>query len=164
MEISDGLKRSIETHDIVGARSSFYTIILSDPEFTTNRFDEAITYVKERGFTDIFDEHDGEELKNSNKWNETYFDFMASKLQDNFSEKRIQYLKEIARYLYTLKMTECKVYNSDNTENNNSGRKTSRKNIKVETAGDQTDYSPLLIIGIVLGAWFVLHKLFKGGK
>lgn len=97
MAISETLKNAVFNGDLTAVRSCFYTILLSDPGFKTNKFDEALEYVKSKNMENFIDEHDGEMLIPEEEWNDEYFDLLASKLQDNFSEIRIRQLKEVAK-------------------------------------------------------------------
>lgn len=97
--VSKVLQDAVSKRDLIAARSAFYTIILLDPSFTKRKFNEALQYVKNSGWDNFMDEHNGEELKPEEEWNEEYFDLLAAKLQENFSEQRIRDLKRVARKL-----------------------------------------------------------------
>ena len=101
MVMNENFRRAIENKDIVSIRSFFYTIILSDPGFKTNKFDEALAFVKDKNIEGVIVAHDEEELLPEEKWTEEYFDLLASKLQDNFSEERIEQIKKVAKRLNT---------------------------------------------------------------
>ena len=114
MAISETLKNAVEKKDITTIRSSFYTIIMSDPGFKTNRFDEALNYVKSHDVEGFIDVHDEEELLPESEWDSEYFDLLVSKMQDNFSEERIEQIKRVAEYI------SDKEHNSNvNDENEN---------------------------------------------
>lgn len=97
--VSKMLQDAVKKRDLIAARSAFYTIILLDPSFTKGKFNEALQYVKNSGWDNFIDEHNGEELEPEEEWNEEYFDLLAAKLQENFSEQRIRDLKRVARKL-----------------------------------------------------------------
>lgn len=97
--VSKVLQDAVGKRDLIAARSAFYTIILLDPSFTKGKFNEALQYVKNSGWDNFIDEHNGEELKPEEEWNEEYFDLLAAKLQENFSEQRIRDLKRVAKKL-----------------------------------------------------------------
>ena len=71
----------------------------------TPNFDELhamLKYAKQNGLT--FDEDDGE-LYNMNKseWDKDYYNSQAFKLVNNFSEKRLKHLMEVARIVFPIK-------------------------------------------------------------
>lgn len=157
MVISEGLRKAVENKDIATARSSFYTIILSDPMFHTSKFDEALKYVKDQGFDNFMDVHDGEELKPEEEWTEEYFDILASKLQDNFSEERISQIKKVAE---ALGMSESR---QPKEEQGTRGGTESRGKSSAYTAhGGKYDW--LYALGGVLVVAALIRRLFKGGR
>lgn len=175
--ISEGLKRAVAEHDIVAARSSFYTIILSDPMFQTNKFDEALEYVKRHPFEGFMDPHDGEELIGEAQWDEAYFDLLASKLQDNFSEERILQLKRVAKGLRDRGLTpkpqvksapEHKTAAEGKTRAAASETKTKRAKQGEKRSSGRSfaskDFSWLWAVGGVVAAGLVLRKLLKGER
>ena len=89
-----------DMYDIIGALMGY---INADPAFKTDDFDQAVQYVLNHGvskdelFTDFDPELDYEE--DSSKWNEEYYSFARVYLKDNFSEKRIKHVKDVARKL-----------------------------------------------------------------
>lgn len=148
MAISETLKNAVDNHDVTAVRSCFYTIVLSDPGFQTNRFDEALNFVRSSHMDGLMDAHDGEELLPEEEWNEEYFDLLVSKLQDNFSEERIEQVKKVAKAI--------KNRDSDGSSN---------KSRTVESSIQRNDdYVWLGILGVVVAAFFVLRRIFKGGK
>lgn len=174
MAISEVLKKAVFDDDITAIRSCFYTILLSDPGFKTNRFDEAINYVKLQGIN-IIDKHNGEELLSEEDWNEEYFDLLVSKLQDNFSEERIRQIKTVAR-----KISLCnqgKTVEKMNLEEKDEPLKT-----YVYDDGDDGEkrYSTVCcpsnkykkvfsngwigVIGLTVVVFLVIRHIFKGDK
>lgn len=182
MSISDTLKKAVEIGDIITIRSSFYTIILSDPGFKTNSFEEALNYVKNANITGLMDEHDGEELLSESEWDDDYFDLLASKLQDNFSEERIEQLKKVAHKLSSLKekkQNEKLVFekmdlhqesDSNNTNYYEENKKTrndyssSKCNNRVTSSNHIDELSWIGIAGVALVVFWILRHIFKGGK
>ena len=74
-----------DVYDIIGALMGY---INADPAFKTDGFDQAVQYVLNHGIS-----------KDSVKWNEEYYSFARVYLKDNFSEKRIKHVKDVARKL-----------------------------------------------------------------
>ena len=89
-----------DMYDIIGALMGY---INADPAFKTNDFDDAVDYVLKYGISkeDLFSEFDPELdfEEDSAKWNEEYYSYARVCLKDNFSEKRIKHVKDIARKL-----------------------------------------------------------------
>lgn len=157
LEISETLRNAVECRDLVSIKSSFYTIILSDPAFKTGRFDEALEYLKDKKIEDIMEKHDGEELKPEEEWNEEYFDLLASKLQDNFSEERIKHIKQVAKKLY-----ESTAASEAAQKVCGSEERSRRKAIAADTGSD--DYKWIGIIGTIAAVLLMLKHLFKRRK
>lgn len=166
MVVSDTLQKAINDKDIATIRSSFYTIILSDPYFRTNKFDETLKYVQKQQIEGLFDADIGAELKDKSEWNEEYFDLLASQLQDNFSIARINQLKQVAEYLASheekSKLVHEKVAfeKTDNTQTKDETKRATYTKPTIEK--DKSNVVAYVAIAIA-GIW-VLRKLFKGGK
>ena len=100
MEISNHLKKMIEEKDVIGIRSAFFTMAHEDPGFSSGKYEKTLEYVKSLAIPGLFQVYDGEAFKGEAEWNEGYWAEVASKLQDNFCEERIQHLKAVGRKLY----------------------------------------------------------------
>lgn len=89
-----------DVYDIIGALMGY---INADPAFKTDGFDQAVQYVLNHGISkdELFSEFDPELdfEEDSVKWNEEYYSFARVYLKDNFSEKRIKHVKDVARKL-----------------------------------------------------------------
>ena len=89
-----------DMYDIIGALMGY---INADPYFQKSDFDEAVQYVLSNGVTRAqlfvpFDE-DLDFEEDSCKWDNEYYSFARVYLKDNFCEKRIQHVKNVARKL-----------------------------------------------------------------
>lgn len=169
MLISKSLKKAVENKDIIAIRSSFYTIILSDPRFKTSKFDEALQYVKAHNLDGFIDVHDGEELKPESEWDEEYFDIISSKLQDNFSEERITQLKKVARGLDEAKTYEYvsrdkRLSAQEMIQKERQKRSTSNSYIRKTHVTSEDDYLGLWTAGAIVAMGLILIRLIKGGK
>ena len=159
MIISENLKNAVLDNDLTAIRSSFYTILLSDPGFETDRFDEALEYVKSHNVKDLIDEHDGEELLEKEYWNEEYFDLLASKLQDNFSKERIKQLKTVAKEVYSCD-SDDEVKKDEYTSNVSTNK---AKTIISDICFDDK-YAWVRKLGIfIVVVWFIRY-IFKGDE
>lgn len=100
MVISKTMEDAVREKDLGKIHSAFYTIMLSDPGFTSNKFDEAFSYVMGRGIEGVIQPHNGTVFEDESKWDQAYWDRLASELMDNFSLERIEHLKAVSRYVY----------------------------------------------------------------
>lgn len=127
--------------DIVGALMGY---INADPQFKTDDFEQAVQYVLSHGVTE--DElfapfnKDIEFEEEPSKWNEEYYSFARVYLKDNFSRKRIEHVKAVARKLYPRKASEQKVMQtvSEKTRNSSAQMGGSQSNRK-KTQSQQYD-------------------------
>lgn len=154
MAISETLRNAVNDKDITAIRSCFYTIILSDPGFKSKRFEEALNFVKASNVDGVMDLHDGEELFPEEEWNEAYFDLLASKMQDNFSEERIAQLKKVAK----------KIYGTANNEDIENKKNSSKDKGKARDQSSIEDYTWIGIVGAVIAILWVFRRIFKRRK
>lgn len=102
MAVSKTMENAVLEKDLGKIYSSFYTILLSDPGFTTTKFDEAFRYVKSKNIEGFLQEHNGEPFAPMCDWNQQYWDKVASALVDNFSTERINHLKQVGKAVYSI--------------------------------------------------------------
>lgn len=100
MKISATMEKAIEEQDLDKIYSSFYTIALSDPEFSTGKFEEILRYIKNKNLPGFLKQYDGALLRSEEEWNEDYWNILLSELMDNFCEERIAQLKEVGKKIY----------------------------------------------------------------
>ena len=100
MAISKTMEEAIQENDLGKIHSAFYTILLSDPGFTSNKFDEAFSYVERKDIEGFIQPHNGTAFEDESKWDQAYWDRLASELMDNFSHERIEHLKAVSRHVY----------------------------------------------------------------
>ena len=94
--VSDEFKMNVATGDITLVKSSLVNYIIMDSTF--KKFDEALEYAK---LTMEIIEKNGEPVfdKNTDNWDEKYFDKQLTALLFNFSEERIRHIKDIRKVL-----------------------------------------------------------------
>lgn len=175
MAISETLRKAVNDKDITAIRSCFYTIVLSDPGFKTQKFDEALNFVKASNVDGVVDVHDGEELLPEEEWNDAYFDFLASKMQDNFSEERIEQLKKVAKGISNsvetkdvqkepnMNNSHTASRNNDSQNGNNKYNSSSNKS-KSLNVNSIEDYTWLGIVGVAIVTLWILGRILKRGK
>lgn len=100
MAISQTMQQAIENRDMNMIYSSFYTILLSDPGFTTDKFDEALAIVKEQNIPGFLQAYNGMKFEEENEWTQEYWDKVASELMDNFALERIEFLRKMGRKVF----------------------------------------------------------------
>lgn len=90
-------------------------IIGSDPTFVTTEFDEALEYIKKKStdyhgeeliLTEEYQKQEDEYEKETEEWDERYFQMNLVWLRDNFClSKRLPLIKEIGKIVYKNKNT-----------------------------------------------------------
>jgi len=169
--VSEKLKKAVDEKDLIAIKAFFYSIILSDPMFKTGRFDEALEYVKKTNGLELLETYDGEKLESEDKWDDEYFDYLSSKLQDNFSIERIEQLKLVSRRIEKNKSDwkdkelrknhdnkDIKL-SDENTEKNKSNVNSERRNSTSDF--EQDDYTWLFVVGIIAMVFIILKKVLK---
>lgn len=176
MEMTETLRKAIEIRNISRIHSVFYTIAHEDPSFETGKYEETLRYVKNLNLEGFIAEHNGEEFRAQEEWNKEYWAEVASELQDNFSQKRIEHLIEVGKYVYGKKSTNSESVDFNKTimesntveegrteessfENNNVESKDMKKQLKNSDDIDRW----LFVAGIFVGIC-ILIRLFRGKK
>lgn len=77
-----------------------------------NEFNESFEYAKEKLGQELIEKHDGEEFnKNSSDWDEDYAIGIVSDLSFNFSQERVNHMREVFKKVYP----NAKPYNAGNS-------------------------------------------------
>lgn len=88
---------AVDSNDLLMARIMLKDSLLVDPTF--KEFNEMLAYAE--GRIDIYEEHDGETLKNdASAWTKDYMNEQLMQLVNNFSRERVALLKRICRNIY----------------------------------------------------------------
>ena len=153
--VTSKFKEVVNCNDVVGIKSALYTIILSDPFFSSGKFDDALEYVVDKKGKEFFDEHDGEVFLAESEWNEEYYNDVLSRLSDNFSEERVEKVKEIAKKINCYKKSDYKSIDISKTKNEKENGSNKR---------DIDEYSWAIAIILLIGVVWLFRKIFKGGK
>ena len=103
MAISKLMEEAIRKKDICKIHSFFYTILLSDPGFNQDRFENTLKEVKEYDLEGFIQEYNGIPFKEETEWNQEYWNDLASELMDNFCLERIVHIKKVGKKLYPAK-------------------------------------------------------------
>lgn len=101
--ISEEFKRNVEFGDLITVRSALLDYLIIDTTFA--QFDEALKYAQNT--MPLIDEENGKEKYNNdeNAWNENYLNKQKVALMVNFSKKRIEHIKNVARFVLDKKKT-----------------------------------------------------------
>lgn len=137
MALTNEFIEAVESGKKVRVRIMLKDIMLVDPTMRT--FDEMIKYAASK-MNDVYDEHDGEQLKyDTMEWNESYLSYQMVTVVNNFSKERIELLRSMVKYLYKDKANKMK----EETEYKSSG--VSRKQIG---AGVAVAGAAVAVVGI----------------
>lgn len=138
-------------YNIVGALMGY---INADPAFKTNDFDNAVQYVLKYGISkdELFAEFD-ESMKleeNHLKWTKEYYSYARVYLKENFCEKRINHVKEVAKTVYP-DVARVKTSHNNNPKKVGSQQDTAEKNVMPIGA----------ILAIIIGIIVLLALIIK---
>lgn len=94
------LIESVNNNDLIGIYGILTLIAHKDRSFSTNEFMDTMEYVKKHNIPDFIKKFDERKFEQKENWTEAYWEIVLASLLDNFSEKRINHLKEISAHLY----------------------------------------------------------------
>lgn len=98
MSISVDFKDTVAEKKVRRIRIMLKDSLLIDPTF--KEFDEMYNFAF-NNMDGLLEDFDGDELEfNKNNWSEDYMNELKVELMGNFSERRINHLKEVCSYLY----------------------------------------------------------------
>ena len=100
MGLSRTMEAAVAEKDLGKIYSSFYTILLSDPGFSSGKFDQAFSEIKRYNIEGFLQPYNGRPFKTKEEWNSQYWDSVASELMDNFCMERINHLKAVGAVVY----------------------------------------------------------------
>ena len=130
--INTEFKKAILLEDIIAIKSILIDSLVIDP--TAKTFDELLLYAKENLKNNLIDIHDGEILiDNENEWNIYYLNKQMVKVLYNFSNERIQLIKNMCKIIYKDKILSQKKVKNEYPLNNIPRRRTYkvRKNNRI---------------------------------
>ena len=107
------LKKSIQSKDEYAVRGAIVAIILSDPSFSKNEAQKAITYAENNGVS-VYEKHDESFSMETDKtkWTKDVFADETTFLQRNFSRERYENIKLIGQTVYAKSNPQNKVVNN----------------------------------------------------
>lgn len=96
---NDYLKKAVQSGDIRKVRGALVGIIQADPSFRTEELSNAIRYCKNNEM-DPFEQLEDSELpinEDKSSWDIKYFSLAETYLHSNFTEKRLNHVKEVGQ-------------------------------------------------------------------
>ncbi len=93
MAVSADYIQAVKSGNTLRVRLMLKNSLVLDP--TGKSFEEMFDYA-ESNIEGLVDEHDGEVFKNISEWDEEYYNEQTVKVMDNFSEERLNLLKDMA--------------------------------------------------------------------
>ncbi|SHM97415.1 hypothetical protein SAMN02746066_04167 [Anaerosporobacter mobilis DSM 15930] len=142
MKISKTLENAIEAKDLSRIYSSFYTIALADPSFSTGKFRNTLEYVKSLNIPGFMQPYSGGVLQDTD-WSEEYWGIVASELMDNFCEERINHLERVGKTVY-------KTVYSSNVNKSTLNDNVKKKKTTASNGEKNTSIQPVLLGAVVL--------------
>ena len=94
---------AVEKRSITNIRSALKGNINEDMNFSKGVYSQSLDYVLQHGITksELFDQHDDTNFEsNKANWNREYFNNVMADLLFNFSEARINHIKQVGKHLY----------------------------------------------------------------
>lgn len=109
MALSNEFKNAVEQSKTTRVKIMLKDSLLLDK--SCREFDEMLGYANEK-MGALIDNHDGEQFKSSEDWDEDYLNDEMVAVVNNFSKERIDLLKSIVKKLYADRATESAERNS----------------------------------------------------
>lgn len=106
MKFPDAVEKAIETRNYKNVYSYFYTVLLSDPYFSSGRFSVALNEIKQRNLPGFFQEYNQVPFLSKEQWTDEYWDSLSSELMDNFCFERIDMIQKVGTELAQKKSQE----------------------------------------------------------
>lgn len=145
---------AVEKRNITNIRSALKGNINEDMNFSKGVFNESLNYVFQHGITksELFDEHDGTVFDlNKDNWIREHFNNVMADLLFNFSEERINHIKQVGRHLYPPVVKPVPNTNLNTNVNKIQGTQTPSKKI----------IPPLLLIVVVVVVILLLVAIMQ---
>lgn len=141
---------AVAKRNITNIRSVLKSCMSQDPNFSRNIYQEALEYILSNSIAreNLFDQPDNETFKGKQEWDKSYLDSVMGDLLFNFSEERINHIKEVGRYLYPIKPTQP-------------SKVISHPDHRVSNENDQKKFLALVLLGGVILAILIIALVKK---
>lgn len=93
-ELHTLVSEAVKNNDIVEVRVNLVKCLFDKPAHNFRLFETEFKNA-EKVLPNLVDEHDGEVFKSEEEWTKAYRNEQRHKLENNFSEKRIEFLKNV---------------------------------------------------------------------
>lgn len=97
MALSEDFKEAVANNNTTRVRIMIKDNLIYDP--SGKEFEEMLKYAK-TALPTLMDEHDGEDFKSSDEWDEDYLNELMVTVVSNFSAERLEQLKKMVKKLY----------------------------------------------------------------
>lgn len=158
MSISKEFMEAVAAGNKLRTRIMLSNYMITDPSF--GAFDESIAYAL-KVIPDLIVPHDGEELNyDRTAWTKAYLDNQCSTVVDNFSQERIELLRNMCAHIYGKKVEETQRQKfvadvqarreKSTPPKKQIGAATAGAGVVVAAAGIAVSSTPLTIAGVVV--------------
>lgn len=101
--VSEEFKRNVQAGDVVTVRSALVDYLISDRTFKT--FDEALSYASSQ--LPVIEDHDGKAFEPTAAWDMRYLNLQKAALSFNFSQARIDHLKDVIKAVMPAEVSDA---------------------------------------------------------
>ena len=91
--VAKEFSENVRSGDVMTVRSALIDSLICDRTFRT--FDEALQYASSQ--LPVIEEHDGKAFEPKSAWNRRYLNLQKAELSSNFSQARIDHLKDVIK-------------------------------------------------------------------
>lgn len=124
MSVSKEFMDTVATGNKLRTRIILSNYMVVDPSF--REFEESLAYAL-KSMPNLIVPHDGEEFNyDMSAWTKDYFNKESNNLVDNFSQERIDFLKQMCAYLYKDKISSNKFTPKTDSAGQRSGDQSTR--------------------------------------
>ncbi len=160
MALSNEFREAVEEGKATRVKIMLKDSLLLDS--SCKEFDEMLDYATGK-IDSLIEQHDGEQFKSSENWDEDYLNDEMVAVVNNFSNERIELLKEVVKKLYPDNDRNPEEANScDNTTSNGSGDRSAIGSSKIVGGAVAVVGAGVLISGIVIADVPVVVPIIGG--
>lgn len=94
------MEKAICNKNLIEIHNELCSLIHKDPVFKSTIFDDALEYLQREGIQDVIETHNKRPFREKDKWTKEYWGMVMSDLMFNFSNERIEHIKEIGKHLF----------------------------------------------------------------
>lgn len=147
MALSNEFKEAVEQGKTTRVKIMLKDSLLLDP--SCKEFDEMMDYANSK-MGSLIEQHDGEQLKSSEGWDEDYLNDEMVAVVNNFSKERVDLLKRIVKKLYADKEADNAAHQKSDTVTTEYVTNTGTSGTKIVGGAVAVVGAGLLIGGLVI--------------